>query len=289
MWRCSSTLIALVVLLLFREVVCLSCSSSIVMSSPTRTRRRRNLGPSMALVRLEPQPDEAAMMPLMGPDCRCVVASSVVGDKVPVRSPSGFIECCVEVGLTTVGSLMSGGILGYIIGVGMGAFQKGNWSSGFPGVIKAMNTKGIQTGSSWGTITACFAGFGAAARVIRAKDDKWNQVLGSCGAGAVMCRDKGPSGMLQGCVSYGVFSYFIDMLGGTPPSQQSSTPSGDDLDFVDVPIEDKDTPAVNTNTRTNKSTDGTNSSSKRTRTPLSAAGNSSGSSRGREKLPLRVR
>jgi hypothetical protein len=44
------------------------------------------------------------------------------------------------------------------------------------------------------------------------RDDKWNAVLGSCGAGAVMRRNEGPAAMCQGCVSYGAFSVVLDML-----------------------------------------------------------------------------
>jgi hypothetical protein len=59
-----------------------------------------------------------------------------------------------------------------------------------------------------GSLTLCFVLF-----VLQTyRDDKWNGVLGSCGAGAVMRRAEGPAAMCQGCVSYGAFSVVIDML-----------------------------------------------------------------------------
>jgi hypothetical protein len=46
-------------------------------------------------------------------------------------------------------------------------------------------------------------------------EDRWNQVVGSCLTGAAMSRDKGPQGMLQGGLTYGMFAYILDKMVST--------------------------------------------------------------------------
>ncbi|KAG5187708.1 Tim17/Tim22/Tim23/Pmp24 family-domain-containing protein [Tribonema minus] len=228
--------------LLCSSVLGLACTSSVVLSSPVR-RSRKGQSP-LALVVLRP-PEDGVLVPVSAPtaDCRAIVAArdaleaavaplTTIAKTASGRSESGFFECCMEVGLTTVGSLVSGGVLGYIIGWGIGIAQKGAFEGGLGNAIKAMHAKGRQTGSSWGLITACFSGFTSAARVMRGREDHWNSILGSCGTGAVMCRDRGVGGMLQGCLAYGAFSYILDMVGGHP----SVT---DELDFVDIAVDNE--------------------------------------------------
>ena len=48
--------------------------------------------------------------------------------------------------MTTAGSFLSAGALGYVIGVGMGTFQKGALKQGFPKVLKVVHTKGTEQG-----------------------------------------------------------------------------------------------------------------------------------------------
>lgn len=59
----------------------------------------------------------------------------------------------------------------------------------------------------------------------RSKNDQWDQVIGACGAGAFLNRDKGPSGMIQGAATYGLFSLVF-----------ASQTKPDELDVVDVPV-----------------------------------------------------
>eukprot|EP00611_Tribonema_gayanum_P031294 TRINITY_DN8_c0_g1_i1.p1 TRINITY_DN8_c0_g1~~TRINITY_DN8_c0_g1_i1.p1 ORF type:complete len:233 (-),score=55.18 TRINITY_DN8_c0_g1_i1:152-850(-) len=157
--------------------------------------------------------------------CSAVVASSVAEAPAAAARPVkyGPVGGAIEIGTTVAGSYISGGILGYVIGLGMGAASKGAMSGGMGGLFSTMGARGKQTAIAWGGITACFSGFTTAAKVIRSRDDRWNQILGSCGTGAAMCKDKGPQAMLQGCVSYGAFAYILDMLGAghmdTAPEQ----------------------------------------------------------------------
>jgi import inner membrane translocase subunit TIM22 len=150
------------------------------------------------------------------------------------------VENVIEVTMATAGSYLSAGILGYMIGLGMGTVQKGAFANGIPAAFKIMNAKGKEQGAKWGFISACFAGFGSAARAVRGKEDRWNAILGSCGAGALMCEQKTPQAMLTGCVTYGFFSYMLDTLTGGSVAgtarKNSSGGSTDELDFVDVPV-----------------------------------------------------
>lgn len=58
------------------------------------------------------------------------------------------------------------------------------------------------------------------------RNDKWDQVIGACYAGAFLNRAKGPSGMVQGAASYGLFSLVIALQ-----------MKGDGLNVVDVPLD----------------------------------------------------
>ena len=58
------------------------------------------------------------------------------------------------------------------------------------------------------------------------RNDKWDQVVGACGAGAFLNRAKGPSGMAQGAATYGLFSLLFAV--------QSKE---DALDVVDIPVD----------------------------------------------------
>eukprot|EP00611_Tribonema_gayanum_P024290 TRINITY_DN5329_c0_g1_i3.p1 TRINITY_DN5329_c0_g1~~TRINITY_DN5329_c0_g1_i3.p1 ORF type:complete len:212 (+),score=11.11 TRINITY_DN5329_c0_g1_i3:90-725(+) len=120
--------------LLWSSALGLACTSSVVLSSPVRRSRKEQT--PLALVLLRP-PEDGVLVPVSAPaaDCRAIVAArdaleaavaplTTIAKTVSGRSESGFFECCMEVGLTTVGSLVSGGVLGYIIGWGIGIAQQ---------------------------------------------------------------------------------------------------------------------------------------------------------------------
>lgn len=58
------------------------------------------------------------------------------------------------------------------------------------------------------------------------RNDKWDQVVGACGAGAFLNRAKGPSGMAQGAATYGLFSLIFAVQSKEDP-----------LDVVDIPVD----------------------------------------------------
>ena len=51
-----------------------------------------------------------------------------------------------------------------------------------------------------------------AARVIRSKEDRKNNLVGACGAGAAFSMGNGPLAAAQGCASFAMFSYLIDIF-----------------------------------------------------------------------------
>ncbi|CAM9533553.1 unnamed protein product [Discosporangium mesarthrocarpum] len=93
------------------------------------------------------------------------------------------------------------------------------------GVLKSMRIKANQMAGSWGMLTASFAGFTSVSKVIRGRDDKWDQVCGACGAGAFLCREQGPRAMAQGCLSYSLLTLLL-----------ASPGKKDELDTVDIPV-----------------------------------------------------
>ncbi|CAM9830425.1 unnamed protein product [Chrysoparadoxa australica] len=206
----------------------LTCCNAMVVSSPNRCKYRTGgslglatvLSPGLAEIQqsIAAQAERTRALAVVA-QLEGVFAAAVTKANEVERSDSGILESIMEVGLGTFGSFLSGGVLGYVIGFGKGIFAGGH--SGLA-LLKAVHKTATTTGGNWGSITACFAGFGGAARVVRNKDDKWNNVIGSCGTGAFMCRGKGPNQMAQGCLSYALCSYFFDSLAG--PSGDNKSP-----------------------------------------------------------------
>jgi hypothetical protein len=194
----------------------LSCSTSIVLSSPAARRWRSpgrdvdgaeeaadeqpsaspsaagspsTSGPLISLPRLEASLAEVrtsvsmihkellerAAMSTPRPRAAhaAAVSSSVVAPDplVNARSDSGVLENCMEVVLSTLGGILSGGPLGYIFGFGSAVLSKNRapGATGPLGVMKAVHMKGWESAAYWAGISAAFAGFGTAAEVIRGK------------------------------------------------------------------------------------------------------------------------
>lgn len=124
--------------------------------------------------------------------------------------PIGMLVAnAVEVGVTTAGSYISGGIFGYFIGGAMGVpgifrNQVANGGPGFTHMKSASpyaglkdlqrrivdwNAKAFAQGKSWGALSASFSGFHALARVCRGGvEDRWNSIIGSAATGAYLSR-----------------------------------------------------------------------------------------------------
>mmetsp|Transcript_19759 Transcript_19759/g.27850 ORF Transcript_19759/g.27850 Transcript_19759/m.27850 type:complete len:201 (+) Transcript_19759:44-646(+) len=122
-----------------------------------------------------------------------------------------FISGCKEITSNALGSFVSGAVLGYVIGLGMGVVKK-DASTATNNIIKRMNTSGKVTALNWGSLTACFSTFDCASKVIRGRNDRWNQIIGSSCTGAFLSRSKGVSAMANGFASYGAFAYILDKL-----------------------------------------------------------------------------
>ncbi|CAM9113229.1 unnamed protein product [Choristocarpus tenellus] len=138
------------------------------------------------------------------------------------RSSRGVLENCFEATVGTINAYISG----YITGLVWGAIMGSTWAR-VPdvGFFSSVRTKSVQMGGTWGMLTASFQGFTAISRVLRGRDDEWDQIFGACGAGAFLCKDKGPQAMAQGCLSYGLLSYLFASMG-----------KKDELDVVDIPV-----------------------------------------------------
>lgn len=111
-----------------------------------------------------------------------------------------------EVFTTATSSALSGSIFGLLFGLVSGTV-------GRKGVGPTFAAAQAQA-RSWGGVSAVYSGLQTAAKVARAKNDRWNNVIGACGSGAAFscASGGGPRAALQGCVSFALFSYVIDGL-----------------------------------------------------------------------------
>jgi hypothetical protein len=125
-------------------------------------------------------------------------------------------ERAVDVAVAAVSNLLNGGIFGAFFGLISGAWTHRSLA-GALGEAKV-------NGKSWGGISGIYAGLQTASRVIRNKDDRFNNVVGACGSGAVFSAKQGPRAAAQGCVSFAALSYMIDVF--TAPKDPPEAGSG---------------------------------------------------------------
>lgn len=105
-----------------------------------------------------------------------------------------------------IGSTLSGYCGPWVIGMIFGAI--GSFKGGF----KAAMRNGVTTGNSWGLMSAAFCGLEVLSREVRGTHDKWNNMVGACGAGAVGACGRGLPAMASGCVNFAGMSYLLDLL-----------------------------------------------------------------------------
>eukprot|EP00871_Galdieria_phlegrea_P004944 jgi/Galph1/5450/GphlegSOOS_G4075.1 len=103
-------------------------------------------------------------------------------------------------GLSFANGAFMGGLFGLV--------QGGISSKSFGGAFK----EAVISGRTWGGISAVYACLQSASKVIRGRDDKYNNVVGACGSGAFFSWNGGLRAALQGCISFALFSYLIDMF-----------------------------------------------------------------------------
>mmetsp|Transcript_41121 Transcript_41121/g.86389 ORF Transcript_41121/g.86389 Transcript_41121/m.86389 type:complete len:288 (-) Transcript_41121:201-1064(-) len=149
-----------------------------------------------------------------------------------------FVSNAIELTVVTLGSYISGGLLGYIGGGVMGVPSTlfGKDMGGISQRFSALHSKAFTSCRSWATLSAAFSGFHNFVRLCRGGlEDNWNAVFGSALTGAFLNRSGGPQAMIQGGATYACFTYMLDKFFASPsrPEQTSK-----ELLYTDVPIDD---------------------------------------------------
>ena len=150
-----------------------------------------------------------------------------------------LVSNTIELTITTMGALISGGLLGYFGGGVMNVPSTlfGKSMGSFGQRLAALNAKAFTTCKTWGTLSAAFSGFNNFVRLCRGDvDDGWNNVIGSGLTGAFLSRNGGPQAMLQGAATYAGFTYFLDKMTRSPEKSQRQS----ELMYTDVPVDDFD-------------------------------------------------
>ncbi|KAL7474547.1 hypothetical protein ACHAW6_000518 [Cyclotella cf. meneghiniana] len=146
----------------------------------------------------------------------------------------------IELTVITLGSLISGGLLGYlgggILNIPSALFDK--TADGILSRMSLLHAKAWGTCKQWGMLSASFSGFHNFVRMVRGDvEDGWNAVWGSALTGAFLNRGGGAQAMLQGAATYAGFTYFLDKFFASPSSQQRQQ-QGAELMYTDIPLED---------------------------------------------------
>ena len=102
-----------------------------------------------------------------------------------------LISNTIELTVITIGSYISGGLLGYfggsILNIPSTMFDK--TTKGITSKFGALHAKAWGTCKQWGMLSAAFSGFNNFVRMVRGdQEDGWNAVLGSALTGAFLNR-----------------------------------------------------------------------------------------------------
>lgn len=154
--------------------------------------------------------------------------------------PIGLLVCnTIDLTVTTLGSFISGGIMGYVGGGLMGTPSSlfGRDLGSFGSRLSALNTKAVTSAKSWGKLSAAFSGCNAFVRLCRGGDnnDLWNNVFGAFLTGVVLNKNKGPQAMLNGGATYAGFSYLMDKMFSSPSEQRARQTQ--EMIFDDIPLD----------------------------------------------------
>jgi len=106
--------------------------------------------------------------------------------------------------MQTTSAFVNGSILGALVGVVTGAWGKKTWVGA--------RTEAMSAARSWGGISGVYTGLTVFTKAVRGVDDNYNAVIGACGSGAVFSLQSGPRAALQGCATFALFSYVVDMF-----------------------------------------------------------------------------
>ena len=153
-----------------------------------------------------------------------------------------LISNSIELTVVTLGSYLSGGLLGYFGGgiMGIPSTLLGKDMGTFLSRLGALHAKAIVSCKSWATLSASFTGFNNLVRLCRGDEhnDNWNAVLGSAMTGAFLNRKGGAQAMIQGGATYAAFTYFLDKFFGSSPRQQQQKQLSSELLYTDIDIDD---------------------------------------------------
>lgn len=181
-----------------------------------RRRQAGSTGLAFSFGRGGRRKDDAAVL-LAQPSAAPVVLEPVVDAETAALRAAPITARVKEVFTTSTSSALSGSIFGLLFGIVSGTV-------GRKGVGPTLAAAQAQA-RSWGGVSAVYSGLQTAAKVARAKNDRWNNVIGACGSGAAFscASGGGPRAAVQGCVSFALFSYVIDGLvpstGGDPATK----------------------------------------------------------------------
>ena len=128
--------------------------------------------------------------------------------------------------------IITGGLMGSIMGVGLGLFMgamgdvspiqvlKGREVPQAPlreqvrAGFKATGAKSMGWARSFGVLTAMFGGVECLIEKYRAKHDVWNPVASGCVVGATLSAKGGPAAACLGCAGFAGFSLIVDKIMG---------------------------------------------------------------------------
>lgn len=140
-----------------------------------------------------------------------------------VMNQAVLVESCAM-------KIISGGIMGSVLGIGLGMFMgaMGDVSpiqiingrevpqapirEQFRAAYKATASKTFGWAKSFGVLTALFGGVECVIEKYRSKHDVWNPVASGCVVGATLSAKAGPVASCIGCVGFSAFSLIIDQI-----------------------------------------------------------------------------
>lgn len=76
---------------------------------------------------------------------------------------------------------------------------------------------GKKMAMEWALISALFSGGEELTKGLRGRSDKWNRMIGTAGASAIMRIPEGPLPMAQGALMGFAFVYFFDTFATNQP------------------------------------------------------------------------
>mmetsp|Transcript_3220 Transcript_3220/g.9821 ORF Transcript_3220/g.9821 Transcript_3220/m.9821 type:complete len:202 (-) Transcript_3220:368-973(-) len=131
-----------------------------------------------------------------------VAFADPAGEGIVPEGKRTATQKAITVATLTASSFLNGLIFGGLFGLVSGAWSTKSWAGAWA------NAK--TSGMSWGGLSATYSGLQSLATAIRDKQDKYNNIIGACGSGALLSLPSGPQAALRGCASFSLFAYFFD-------------------------------------------------------------------------------